>query len=494
MASSATAFVRAWKRFDSAPARALGAVLTCTGIGIYEAIPLTAFTDKDIWWHLRTGPWISENHAIPRTALFSQQPSATWIDCSWGFDLLTGAAYRIFGLGGLPIVLLLLQVAIAVALFRLARTLGSGFWSALVLSALAQACLFPSQLRPGLCSIAFFAAELALLLRSRQTGQARSLLWLPLIFLLWANLDRQFTYGLLTLALFCVTVLGQRTFSRPTRENSSGGMPYGALGMAAGGSLLAAFVSPYGYRLPVLLWQSALDSAADRYFRELHAMRFRQPQDYIILLLMMTAFFALGRRRSRDFFLYTLLILSAAISFRLQRDTWLVVVVAVAVIADAVRASEDKKSTAENLPERNWVIPGLATVVLAIIGLCRVPARVCMLKIRENFPVRACDSIRRQHLPQPLFNIYPWGGFLTWYLPEYPVSIDGRTDLYGDEINIGYFKLVQAEIPLQSYAAFAQAKTMLLESNSALTQALKTLPNFRVVYEDDQATVIVRID
>jgi len=234
-----------------------------------------------------------------------------------------------------------------------------------------------------------------------------------------------------------------------------------------------------------------MNSAADRYFRELHAMRFRQPQDYIILLLTMTAFFVLGRRRSRDFFLYALLICSAAVSFRLQRDTWLVVAVSVAVIADTLRANEGKKSTAESRMG-NPEIPALAIVALAIVGLYRVPAQVCMSKVSENFPMRACDYIRQKHLPQPLFNTYQWGGFLTWYLPEYPVSIDGRTDLYGDEINIAYFKLVQAEIPLQSYAAFAQAKTMLLESNSALTQGLRMLPDFRVDYADDQATVIVR--
>jgi len=488
MVSSVTEASHKRRWLDSTPARCLAAAVTFTGIGIYEAIHLTALTDKDIWWHLRTGLWILENHAIPRAALFSQASSATWIDSSWGFDLLTSAAYRSFGLGGLPVLVLLLQVAMAVALFRLARTISSGFWLAVVLSALAQVCLFPSQLRPGLCSIVFFAAELTLLFRTRHTGRARSLLWLPPIFLLWVNLDREFTYGLITLALFCIAILGQQGFGR---EKFSGGMPYGALGAAAGGSLLATFVSPYGYHLPRLLWQSAMNSAADRYFRELHAMRFRQPQDYIILLLTMTAFFVLGRRRSRDFFLYALLICSAAVSFRLQRDTWLVVAVSVAVIADTLRANEGKKSTAESRMG-NPEIPALAIVALAIVGLYRVPAQVCMSKVSENFPMRACDYIRQKHLPQPLFNTYQWGGFLTWYLPEYPVSIDGRTDLYGDEINIAYFKLVQAEIPLQSYAAFAQAKTMLLESNSALTQGLRMLPDFRVDYADDQATVIVR--
>src|SRR5580658_8518230 len=115
-----------------------------------------------------------------------------------------------------------------------------------------------------------------------------------------------------------------------------------------------------------------------------------------------------------------------------------------------------------------------------------------MSRLDESFPVRAGNYIRQNHLPQPLFNTYPWGGFLTWYLPDYPVLIDGRTDLYGDEINIRYFKLMQAEIPLESDPGFSQAQTILLEASSPIAQALSTLPGFRVVYQDNVASVLTR--
>ena len=43
------------------------------------------------------------------------------------------------------------------------------------------------------------------------------------------------------------------------------------------------------------MWQSATSTAVDRYLAEFHSLRFRQPQDYLLLLLVMTAFFALSR-------------------------------------------------------------------------------------------------------------------------------------------------------------------------------------------------------
>ena len=115
-----------------------------------------------------------------------------------------------------------------------------------------------------------------------------------------------------------------------------------------------------------------------------------------------------------------------------------------------------------------------------------------MARISESFPVRATDFIRQNRLPQPLFNSYFWGGFLTWALPDYPVVIDGRLDLYGDSVNIPYFELTWAKIRLESHPDFAQAQTILLEADSPIAQALATLPNFRVVYRDEQAVVLVR--
>ena len=36
-------------------------------------------------------------------------------------------------------------------------------------------------------------------------------------------------------------------------------------------------------------------------------------------------------------------------------------------------------------------------------------------------------------------------GFLAWYMPDYPVAIDGRTDLYGDEMDKLFFDSQNAD-------------------------------------------------
>jgi len=524
--------------YDAAILRIAALVLTFTAAATREVFHLTALTDSDIWLHLSTGSWILQHHAIPRTALFSQFAALPWVDSSWGFDLLTGICYRVFGLAGLPVVLMLLQVAIAIALFTLAGG-RRNFWPGVILAALAQCSIATVSPRPAMCSLVLLACELTLLLHARRTGDTRPLLWLPLVFLIWTNLDRQFSYGLLTLVLFWIAIIVEKSglFSF---DDHQARISLRTLGIASAASLLATLISPYGYRSYLPIWLSATNSAADRFFRELHSLRFRRPQDYVLMLLVMAAFFALGRRRSRDLFLISLLIVTAIVSFRFQRDAWLVVVAAVAIIGNAITAGCPRSRAVRDLggydagapkpagsvTQRGVIFdtPSSAATsvraaeapqklrfqrlttaafvfVILFMLVMHLPARhdirsgqVFVARISKAFPIGAADFIRVSQPPQPLFNAYAWGGFLTWALPEYPVLIDGRTDLYGDAINLPYFQAINAELPLQSYPAFTQAQTILLEANSPIAQALATLPNFRVAYRDHVAVVLVRTE
>jgi hypothetical protein len=58
--------------------------------------------DTDIWWHLRTGEWILQHHAIPHADPFSG-PNAgkPWAAYSWLFELLVTGMFHRFGLVGL---------------------------------------------------------------------------------------------------------------------------------------------------------------------------------------------------------------------------------------------------------------------------------------------------------------------------------------------------------------------------------------------------------
>jgi hypothetical protein len=488
------------------PLRLLALLLLCTFAAICEAFRLTALSslaNSDVWWHLCTGLWILQHHALPHTGLFSQSSELPWIASSWGYDVLVAAGYGLLGLRAIPVLLMMCRAALALVTFLLARGCRGNFWSAVLLSAIAQYVLADRQPLPLFFTILAFGIELMVLMQARRSGQVRSLFWLPLLFLIWANLHTGFVYGLLLLGLFLVSMIieqGGQSSSVTWFRNDVPALPMVTVASVTGASILATLLTPYGYWNYAVAF-AAFGGPADKYFADLHCMGFRRPQDYTLLLLTMTAFLALGRRRSRSIFSIFLLMGSTALSFHAQRDSWLVTLVSIAVIAGAVSGDEPSDETVleQDRDAWQWRRTGLATgalaiVVLVMVAWLRIPGSgESLLKtVGRSYPVAAADYIRENHLPQPLFNNYDWGGFLAWYLPEYPASIDGRTDLYGGDAFLRYFKVMNAELPPTEEPALAHARTLVLPRRSLMADAFSTLPPFEVAYRDDVAVVLLK--
>jgi hypothetical protein len=258
-------------------------------------------------------------------------------------------------------------------------------------------------------------------------------------------------------------------------------------------SLIATLITPYFYH-PYEVFFAITKSAANFYLADFQAMQFHHLQDYVLMLMTMGAFFSLGLRRSRDLFFIVLLAGCAMLSFHSQRDAWAVTVAAVAVLGEAFRGGGNPAD--EHARDRQLLTTvALTAGVLFLAVMLHIPRsrQALLARIGTSYPVVACNYIREQHLPQPLFNPYEWGGFVSWYLPEYPVAVDGRTDLYGDENMIQYSKVMKANIPISAYPAFNQAATILLQRNSLMGDALSDVSSFKVVYRDDVSVVLLPI-
>jgi len=467
--------------------------------GMYEAYHLTALKDYDIWWHLRTGIWILDNHAVPHTALFTQYSGQPWIAYSWGFDVVTAIFYKLFGLRGISILQVCFKAAFALLAFLLARGSFRSFWPAAFLSAIGQYAITDFKVRPGSLSILLLGIVLIVLLEVQRTGKVRNLLWLPLLFIFWANLHIQFVYGLLVMALFAVIVLLKSVAHRlGTNWFPSQITPLSAAYVVAvtGACGLATLITPYTYHTYQVAWQYAHSTAVYNYILEMRAMNFHWPEHYVRLLLVMAACFALGQRRSRNLFDIALLAISALIGFHQQRDTWFMVLVSIASIGDTYVAEKQiGQKFSSDLAWEKLIVASLVVVLLIVSVVRYIPSsrESLLLKVGEVFPVKACEAILKNHLPPPIFNPLNWGGFLIWYLPDYPVAIDGRTDLYGDEITIRQYKVWDGELPPGKEPTLVHARTLLLGSRTGLAEALRETPGYRLVYDDGRAAVFERM-
>ncbi len=479
--------------------RILVLVALFSAAAVHEWGRLWSLKTPEVWVHLRTGSWILEHRAIPRSGLFTQFPNLPWNDSTWGFDALLGMAYSIFGLSAIPIVSMALKMALGVATFLLARSARATFWSAVLLSAIAQYVIWWLQPLPYVFSILFFAIEIQLLLQSRRGGSSRPLFWLPLLFAAWANLHVQFVAGLTLLSLFLIAMFVEQGLRRMNVSWLSPQIVPRRLGQTSAlvvASAIATLATPYTVHLLPRAFQALYSDMGFEHFAELSAMSFRRPQEFVLMLLVMMAFLALGRRRSLDLFQLVMLLAGTAVAFRIQRDGWMAVLPAVAVLAGGVLAQNGEESAPDNL--LSWQRAGIAglTGLTLLIAAARLPSRdALMSRLSQDFPVRACDYIVANKLAPPLFNSYSWGSFLTWYLPQYPVVVDSRVELYGDDFVAKYFDIVGGKGRLEEAPLFTHAGTLLLERNSAIAKALTNFPalrsEYRLVYSDDIAAVFV---
>ena len=467
----------------------------------------TAVRDPDIWWHLKTGDWIVQHHAVPYVGIFSRTAAnRPWIAYSWGYEVLQSRAYAWFGLVGFAMYGILLTVAVTFVLFWMLHRLCGCFWVAWILALIGSfAFLFSLMPRPVFVSMILFTVLLTFLLEAQRTGSMRLLWWLPLVFAIWANIHIQFLYGLAVLGLFMGTNLVQRLASRFGIELDfleEPTLPLAGLIGVLFACFAATFVGPYTYHLYHVV--SAYSSSHVPYFmiQELSAFDFKTFTHYVLLLLTAAAFFAVGWRKKIDLFKLALLTVTSVIAFRTQRDAWFLGISAATFIADW-GADEDDDENADggarpkvsgpvlSLPELAGVCAVLAILMWPVARNAGFNARDLDRAISREYPVNAVNFVRRGSFPGPLYNNLDWGGFLIWYMPQYPVTVDGRNDLYGDELDLLTYKSSQGE-GYTSDPYLNEAGLVLLPKKLPLAKLLTIDSRFRLVFQDSISMVFVR--
>jgi hypothetical protein len=171
--------------------------------------------DPDIWWHMATGRWILQHHALPVNDPFSMYGATRpWLVYSWAFDVGVQTLFARFGLVGIFLLQVAVHVLTAVALYHLMKTLLPEFWRGVALTAVSlYAISYIYAPRPGMATVLFTILELVILLAVRRGESAKRLWLLPFIFVAWANIHIQFVYGLGLLGVFACEPIVMRALS-----------------------------------------------------------------------------------------------------------------------------------------------------------------------------------------------------------------------------------------------------------------------------------------
>ncbi len=419
-------------------------------------------SDPDFGWHLRAGEWILSHHAVPHTDPFSMYGrDKPWYDYSWLFDIFFALIYRAFGLAGFALLEVAFRVAIPAFVFRMARKLELAFWPAAVCTALAAYSISSIYApRPGMFTILFFAIELELLLTAVSKGKFARVYWLVPLFAVWASVHIQFIHGLIVLALFA----GEPILNFVTRYKAEPAALPAKSWCVVAASFLATLVTPYGWHIYSTVLVYARQKHIYDSIIEMLPMSFRQPFHFVLVFLALSAAGALGWRRNLRPVYLGLFAFAAVLGFipsLTPKNKLALGICMAAVLAVAWRHYDVANS---------WIEMGLA----------------------GSYPEAAVQYVEKHQLKGPLYNDFTSGGFLIWRLPSIPVSIDGRTNVHGDDRVKAYTDALRGLPGWEKDPDLAQANLIIWPTKSPLPALLRCDTRFKQVFADPQAVVFVR--
>ena len=404
-----------------------------------SAIVFTVFgsikpiSNPDLWWHLKTGEYIVENHVLPEYDPFSYTSPKEYsirnkvvLSGYYLTQIIYYAAHRTAGfLGILSLRFIIIALFIALIYYRSRATGGSHLLS-LSCTAISMLGFLPIYMldRPQILSFLFFCALMALLERYRDKNRLSYLL-MPLM-ISWGWFHGGYIFGDIILLIFIAANFIQRGFNKNNLP------PF----FWALGGIACSFLSP-NYWLPFFtildlkekhdfLWFvaeyqttfSALATGTDAVLFVMLGIAittsvtffsgFVKRKIYLpdVLILLFTASSALMFMRNTAFFMTGLMPMAVTYIVGLQ-------------------------------PYFKNVRFGVTHKLFAIIFLASSLGYWSLRLYREGndfsidrlafYPQEAAAFIEQKQFRGPMFNEYDWGGYLIWRLyPKHKVFIDGR--------------------------------------------------------------------
>ena len=473
--------------------RLMIAVLFVLLFALAVRIPL----DTDTWWHLRSGQYILDHRAVPLTDPFSltrlDQP---WIDHSWGSQLILLAFYKVGGIAGLAIYTALLATLGMVFVYLMCE--GNVYLRAFVIIlAAATAAVFWSP-RPQMMS--FFLSTVVLYVLHLYKRRKVDRLWLiPVIMLVWVNVHGGYAIGFILLfGTIAGEVLG-RLFD--------GGDPdvlrwrqirkLIVITAISGGVLV---VNPNTVQMWGYPFRTVGIGVLQNFIQEWASPNFHGRETWPFVFLLLGTLAAVGLAKKRiDWTDLALTAGTAFLSLYAGRNISTFAIVAAPVLSRHANVWLESRGLrlARSRPPRgftlvlNWAI--LVLIVLGAwlkIGATLNPRLVAEAQT-DNLPVQAAAFLNTNKPTGPMFNSYNWGGYLMFAAPEYPVFVDGRTDLYDDDLLTQWLKTTTGDDWQKTFEQW-HINLAVIEKDSALARLLRQDPDWKEVYQDKQASIFER--
>jgi len=458
--------------------------------------------DGDTGYHIRTGELIAETWQIPKLDPYSfHNPPLKWTAHEWLSEVIMAAIYRITGLTGVVLFFAVLLAAIHWLLFQTLRRQSNDIFLCLIVTLLATSASSTHWLaRPHAFSLLLTLIWCDLLDRFQYRGQ-RTLLYLPLLMLVWVNLHGGFIIGLTLLVLYFIgnsfyAVTGSAIRrSEHTRKAKM-------LAYVLVASLIVCLINPHGWE--ILLFPIRVTS--DRFIMdrvtEFLSPNFHEvlPFKYMFLVVIVTV--ALSRKPLNLIEVSLLLLLSYMALYSARHVSLFAIVVAPILLRSLaallhhlpegpLKFYRERSANLLSIDQRvigfMWPLVGMALITgLALSGSLQFGFSP------EKFPVAAADFIKKERLSGNMFNNDEFGDYLIFAARDYKVFMDGRSDMYGEKYGSAYLRVANALPGWKGVLEKYHVTWVFFDTESPLTAALQEQRNWQAIYSDRVATIFVK--
>ena len=461
----------------------------------------TAEQDPDFWWHIRIGEWMVQNGRLPSTDIFTYTVSNhVWTDHEYLTEILMWLVYNGTGLVGISIAF---GVVTWIGWWFVYRRASNAPFVIIGLGLALGAVAGNPIWGPRAQMITFALSSLEMYwIQTYLSGRSRSLSYLPLVMVAWANLHGGWVIAFVWLG---VAIAAELIGAVWDRENTAHLKHVRFLGIIFIASAVAILATPNGLSLVLYPFNTVGSVAQEKLIVEWFSPDFHQRYlwPFEAMILIAIGGFALKRPTLNEFLLT---IVAIVLALQSVRNIALFVGAVTPVIINTYGAYWRELAAARRWnfarPARPAFAAVTAVALLLISGATAlhiagdINESEQQTVIAQSYPVGAADWLAA-HPDQctRMFNQYGWGGYLVYrFYPQQnrKVFIFGEAALMGDDLLNQYADVQFLQANWSTILRRYDVDCVVYNRALPLTNVLEDGSAWRIAYLDSNSEILIR--
>jgi hypothetical protein len=457
--------------------------------------------DGDTFWHIKVGSVMLEEHSLVDSDIFSHTAfGAPWTAHEWLSEIIMAFIHNVAGLEGILCFFLFIVSLSFWLLFKLTEK-NANQWVTFGCVALALA-FSPSHMaaRPHLFTWLFMLLTLTAL-----NARGRHLYWLPVITMFWANLHGGFILGLALQSIFILgsgldNYLADKTPYRDILRRQK------APALVLLLSICAVGLNPFGYELlifPFVVSKGVFSQMIGEWkapnLQDMWYFRF-----YLVALVLLIT----SARNSMTWTERLLIVFFLNAALTHIRHVSLMLIALTPFIARTIDNNlgnwwhKDMKNIEKKQLELSPATGPLITTAIALTLLVSgsIDQRsLSFLTPKSVFKVETVHlnqlvDFLDKNLPNgKMYNEYALGGYLLYALTPPPkVFIDGRADMYGEQIFSDYNTIKSSGSKREELLEQYEVDCVVFEKDSDLVAHLRESGQWQSTFTNEVYAVLKR--